>query len=300
MKSILRKEVIIGLIVIVAMLILFFGINFLKGVNLFKASNYYYAVYGNVEGLAQSAPVTINGFKVGIVRDIKYDYSNPGHVIVEMSVDKSLRVPVGSEAVLASDLLGTASIALKLVPAGAGFHNVGDTLVSKVNAGMMANISDNLMPAVNAMIPKLDSLFTSLNAIAANPALHQSINRLDDITAELNGTLRALRAATASLGPITTDIKSITCNVDTMTGDLAVVSGRLREAPIDSIAVDLSATMANLKQLTESLNNPDGSVGKLTSDPALYDNLNATITSLDSLFVDIKRNPKRYISIKVF
>lgn len=300
MKSILRKEVIIGLIVIVAMLILFFGINFLKGVNLFKASNYYYAVYGNVEGLAQSAPVTINGFKVGIVRDIKYDYSNPGHVIVEMSVDKSLRVPVGSEAVLASDLLGTASIALKLVPAGAGFHNVGDTLVSKVNAGMMAGISDNLMPAVNAMIPKLDSLFTSLNAIAANPALHQSINRLDDITAELNGTLRALRAATASLGPITTDIKSITGNVDTMTGDLAVVSGRLREAPIDSIAVDLSATMANLKQLTESLNNPDGSVGKLTSDPALYDNLNATITSLDSLFVDIKRNPKRYISIKVF
>ena len=257
-------------------------------------------MYGNVEGLAQSAPVTINGFKVGIVRDIKYDYSNPGHVIVEMSVDKSLRVPVGSEAVLASDLLGTASIALKLVPAGAGFHNVGDTLVSKVNAGMMANISDNLMPAVNAMIPKLDSLFTSLNAIAANPALHQSINRLDDITAELNGTLRALRAATASLGPITTDIKSITGNVDTMTGDLAVVSGRLREAPIDSIAVDLSATMANLKQLTESLNNPDGSVGKLTSDPALYDNLNATITSLDSLFVDIKRNPKRYISIKVF
>ncbi len=300
MKSILRKEVIIGLIVIVAMLILFFGINFLKGVNLFKASNYYYAVYGNVEGLAQSAPVTINGFKVGIVRDIKYDYSNPGHVIVEMSVDKSLRVPVGSEAVLASDLLGTASIALKLVPAGAGFHNVGDTLVSKVNAGMMASISDNLMPAVNAMIPKLDSLFTSLNAIAANPALHQSINRLDDITAELNGTLRALRAATASLGPITTDIKSITGNVDTMTGDLAVVSGRLREAPIDSIAVDPSATMANLKQLTESLNNPDGSVGKLTSDPALYDNLNATITSLDSLFVDIKRNPKRYISIKVF
>lgn len=300
MKSILRKEVIIGLIVIVAMLILFFGINFLKGVNLFKASNYYYAVYGNVEGLAQSAPVTINGFKVGIVRDIKYDYSNPGHVIVEMSVDKSLRVPVGSEAVLASDLLGTASIALKLVPAGAGFHNVGDTLVSKVNTGMMASISDNLMPAVNAMIPKLDSLFTSLNAIAANPALHQSINRLDDITAELNGTLRALRAATASLGPITTDIKSITGNVDTMTGDLAVVSGRLREAPIDSIAVDLSATMANLKQLTESLNNPDGSVGKLTSDPALYDNLNATITSLDSLFVDIKRNPKRYISIKVF
>lgn len=300
MKSILRKEVIIGLIVIVAMLILFFGINFLKGINLFKASNYYYAVYGNVEGLAQSAPVTINGYKVGIVREIKYDFAHPGHVVVEMSVDKSLRVPSGTEAVLVSDLLGTASISLSLASDGSGYHAVGDTIASKVNAGLMAGVTDNLMPAINSMVPKLDSLFTSLNAIAGNPALHQSISRLDDITAELNGTLRALRAASSGLAPIAKDIKSITGNVDTITGDLAVVSGRLREAPLDSIAVDLSATMANLKQLTEALNNPDGSVGKLTSDPALYDNLNATITSLDSLFVDIKRNPKRYISIKVF
>lgn len=300
MKSILRKEVIIGLLVIVAMVILFFGINFLKGVNLFKAANYYYAVYDNVEGLAQSAPITLNGYKVGIVRSISYDYDRPGNVVVEMSLDKSLKLPVGSEAILGADLLGTASISLNLNSENSAYYTIGDTIEGKVKAGMMAGISENLMPALSSIIPKIDSLLTNLNTLTANPALHQSITRLDDITAQLNATMRSLNAATANLSPIAKNIRSITNNVDTITGDLAQVSGRLRDVPIDSIAADIEKTMANLRKLSESLNNPNSSVGKLTNDPALYDNINATIQSLDSLFVDIKQNPKRYINIKVF
>lgn len=144
MKSILRKEVIIGLLVIVAMLILFFGINFLKGVNLFKAANYYYSVYNNVEGLAQSAPVNLNGFKVGIVRSIQYDYNHPGNVIVEMSLDKSLKLPTGTKATLSADLLGTASITLELANSPT-FYNVGDTVPGAVKPSMMAGLSENLI-----------------------------------------------------------------------------------------------------------------------------------------------------------
>ncbi len=300
MKSILRKEVIIGLLVIVAMLILFFGINFLKGVNLFKAANYYYSVYNNVEGLAQSAPVTLNGYKVGIVRSINYDFSRPGNVIVEMSLDKSLKLPKGTEAVLGADLLGTASIALNLGTDVSSLYAVGDTIPGKVKASMMAGLSDNLMPAVNSILPKIDSLLTNLTALTGNPALHQSVTRLDDITTQLHATMRSLNAATANLQPITGNIRSITENVDTITGDLAQVSGRLRDVPVDSIALEIQATMANLRQLSERLNNPDSSIGKLTDDSALYDNINATIVSLDSLFIDIKKNPKRYINVKVF
>ena len=299
MKSILRKEVIIGLLVIVAMLILFFGINFLKGVNLFKAANYYYSVYNNVEGLAQSAPVNLNGFKVGIVRSIQYDYNHPGNVIVEMSLDKSLKLPTGTKATLSADLLGPASITLELANSPT-FYNVGDTVPGAVKPSMMAGLSENLMPAMGSIMPKIDSLLTNLNALTANPALHQSVTRLDDITMELNATMKSLSAVTANLKPITGDIRSITQNVDTITGDLAAVSGRLRDVPVDSIALDIQATMANLKALSEKLNDPNSSIGKLTSDPALYDNINATIVSLDSLFVDIKQNPKRYINIKVF
>ena len=300
MKAVARKEVLIGALVIVALAILIFGINFLKGVNIFKATNYYYATYTNVEGLALSAPVNLNGYKIGLVRDMHYDYDRPGQVTVEISVDKSLRLPKGTRAVLASDLLGTASISLQLGNAADGYCTVGDTISSAVNSGMMAALSDNLLPAVNAIVPKVDTLLTSLNTLVANPALRTSVERLDDITAQLNASLASLRSVMAAMGPIAGDMKSITQNVDTITGDLAVVSARLREAPVDSMLVDLGATIAHLEELTAQLNNPDSSVGKLLNDPALYDNLNATIASLDSIFVDVKRNPKRYINIKVF
>lgn len=300
MKAVARKEVLIGALVIVALAILIFGINFLKGINIFKATNYYYATYTNVEGLALSAPVNLNGYKIGLVRDMHYDYDRPGQVTVEISVDKSLRLPKGTRAVLASDLLGTASISLQLGNAADGYCTVGDTISSAVNSGMMAALSDNLLPAVNAIVPKVDTLLTSLNTLVANPALRTSVERLDDITAQLNASLVSLRGVMATMGPIAGDIKSITQNVDTITGDLAVVSSRLREAPVDSMLVDLGATIAHLEELTAQLNNPDSSVGKLLNDPTLYDNLNATIASLDSIFVDVKRNPKRYINIKVF
>lgn len=299
MKSLFRKEFVIGALVIVAMLLLFFGINFLKGVNIFKAANYYYAVYNNVEGLSVSAPVTLNGYKVGLVRDIKYDFDNPGNVIVELSVDKSLRIPYGSEALIASDILGTATVALNLGLDRENFYEVGDTISGKVSAGMLDAVSQNLMPAVNAILPKVDSLLSNLNTLVANPALHKSVTRLDDITLEIEQTMVSLRGVVTALGPIAGDIKNITSSVDTLTSDLTQVSGSLAAAPVDSLLNDLASTIKNLEQLSESLNNPDGTVGRLTSDPELYENINSTISSLDSLFVDIKRNPKRYINIKL-
>ncbi len=303
MKKIFRKEVVVGFLVILALCILIFGINFLKGINLFKASNYYYAVYNNVEGLSQSAPVTLNGFKVGQVRELNYNYTNLGSVAVEMSLDKSLVLPIGTTATLTTDLLGTSSIALQLPPdsvAVNGTYAVGDTIPSLVNGGMMASISEKLMPAISSIMPKVDSLLSNLTALTGNPALHQSISRLDETTAQINRLIANLNATTAALRPVTNNINSITSHVDSISGDFAQVSHRMRDIPVDSIASELQATITNLKILTAELSNPDSSIGKLTSDPELYNNINATVQSLDSLFVDIKKNPKRYINIKVF
>ena len=296
----MRKEVLTGVLVIVALVILFFGINFLKGINILKASNYYYVSYDNVEGLAQSAPVTLNGYKIGIVREIHYNFDNPGHVAVELSLDKSLRLPKGSKATVGTDILGTASIVLSLGNAADGFYAVGDTIAGATDKGMMASLSESLLPSVSSVMVKVDTLMTSLNAIAANPNLANSIDRLDNITANLNATLASLRNTMAAMGPVTTDLKNITENVDSLTDDLATVSAKLRQAPVDSLMNDLETTVANLRDLTAQLNNPNSSVGKLCNDPALYDNLNSTVKSLDSLFIDIKQNPKRYINIKVF
>ena len=299
MKAIFRKEVLIGVLVIVALAILFFGINFLKGINIFKAANYFYANYTNVEGLAQSAPVTLNGFKVGIVRDMHYDYERPGNVTVEMSLDKALRLPQGTQAEVTTDLLGTASIVLHLGNPAEGYCAIGDTLAGTVNPGLMGSIGETLMPSVSAIFPKIDTLLTTLNTIAADPALTSSVRRLDNITAELDASLRSLHSLLASMTPVSRDLQSITTNVDSITGNLAHVSNTLREAPVDSILLDVRETIDNLRQLTADLNNPDSSIGKLTGDPALYDNLNSAAASLDSLLIDVKRNPKRYISIKL-
>lgn len=298
MKKIFRKEVLIGLIVIIALTILFVGIDFLKGINLFKAANYYVATYENVEGLAISAPVSVNGYKVGLVREINYEYDNPGHVKVEMSLDKNLRVPKGTQAIIKTDMLGTATIELKMGN-GDDFHNVGDELQGVVASGLMDNVTNSLLPSVGNIMPKIDSLLTSINAIVGDPALLNSVKRLDQITTNLSATTAKLSQAVAQLPAVTNDVKGITANLAKGTDDLAVLTERMRDLPVDTLAANVAEITANLKELSAQLNDPESTIGKLTHDPALYNNLNSTISSLDSLFVDIKKNPKRYISIKL-
>lgn len=306
MKNVLTKEVKIGLWVIVALAILFFGINYLKGINIFHAANYYYASYTNVEGLATSAPVTLNGFKVGQVREINYDFKNPGHVIVEMSVDKNLRIPAGTKAVLGSSLLGTASIILELSDTK-DYHNIGDHLIGEVQPGMLDALSNQFMPSISQIFPKVDTLLTTINALASNPALQTSISRLDAITADLATTTsqvarisQQLASVPGQINPILADVKNITGNVSTISSDVSVLSGKMREMPFDELVANLKTTTENLRVLTQQLNDPNSSLGQLMHDPALYNNLNNTVVSLDSLFVDIKKNPKRYVQIKVF
>lgn len=293
-----KKEIIIGICVAVALLALFLGINFLKGVNVFKAANYYYADYTNVAGLQTSAPITINGFKVGQVRDLKYQYENPGHVRVELSLDRALKVPVGTKAVIEQDILGTSTVVLKMSDSPE-FYKVGSTIESATASGLMENVSSNLMPAVSAVFPKIDSLLTSINRIVSNPALSQSVSRLDAITMNLEQSMRQINATTRALPPVMNNVTGIAENLNTMSGALAAVSEDLKNAPVDTVMRNLAVISDNLKELSSQLNDPNSSLGLITRDRALYDNLNNCAASLDSLLIDVKRNPKRYISIKL-
>jgi len=296
MKS--RKEILIGLCVVIALFALFLGINFLKGINVFKAANYYYATYTNAAGLQVSAPVTLNGFKVGLVRAINYEYDNPGHVKAELSLDRELKLPMGTKAVIEQDILGTSTVILQPTTAS-DYQEVGSTLVGETASGLMENVAQNIMPAVGTIFPKIDSLLTNINQLIANPALAQSINRLDNITLNLEQTMRHLNASTRALPPVMTNVTSITDNLNGMSGALAELSNDLKELPIDSTMQNIHVLSANLKILSDELNNPNSTLGLITHDRALYDNLNNCAASLDSLLIDVKRNPKRYISIKL-
>lgn len=297
MKS-LKKELIIGLCVVIALLVLFFGIDFLKGVNVFKAANYYYAEYTNTAGLQKSAQVTLDGFKVGNVRDVRYDYANPGHIKVELSLDRALKLPKGSEAVIEQDLLGTASVVLHLAESSE-YEPVGATLASHTAKGMIDKVTQTLMPSVGSIFTKVDTLLTNINTLVADPAVAASVHRLDDITRNLELTVAQLKATTGALPKVMDNVNGITSNLDTMSADLAVVSGQLKESPVDSIITNLNVLSANLRELSATLNDPNSSLGLITHDDALYKNLNSCASSLDSLLIDVKKNPKRYISIKL-
>lgn len=298
MKKIFRREIQIGLSALCALAILFFGIDFLKGINLFHASNYYFATYNNVNGLAISAPVTINGFKVGQVRTIEYQYDNPGTVKVELSLDGELKLPEGSRALLTTDMLGTASIALELAN-GTKYIPVGSKIEGGQAAGLMDGITNDIMPAIAAIAPKVDTLLTTTNRLLSDPALAASIQRMDAITANLQISSTYLNRTVAQMPAIAGDVKTITGNFTGTSEQLLTFSNTMNRLPMDSLASQIQITTANLRMLTEQLNDRNSTLGLLMNDPALYNNLNSTVRSLDSLFVDIKAHPKRYISIKL-
>lgn len=299
MKKKFSKELIIGGLVLLALLILVFGINYLKGVNMFKPSNYYFATYTDVAGLAQSAPVTVNGFKVGLVREISYEYDNPGHIKVEMSLDRHLKLPRGTKAMLTTDMLGTSSIALEMAP-GKDFHNVGDQLIGANASGLMSSVTNDIMPSITAILPKIDSILTSMATIVSDPALLASVQRLDKIMANIETSSAQLNTTMKAMPRIADDASGLMTDLKTISADLTALSAKLREMPIDSTMNSVNSIAARLNTSMEKLNSKDSSLGLLLNDTGLYNNLNASAASLDSLLKDVKQNPKRYISIKVF
>ena len=298
MNKIFRKETIIGACTVIAICVLFFGIEYLKGINIFKPANYYYVSYTDVNGLAVSSPVTVNGFKVGLVRDISYEYDNPGHILVELNLDKKLRIPHGTVATIQSDLLGTASIALQM-GTDSEIYNIGEKIDGKTDSGMMGAIGETLLPSFENILPKVDSLLTSVTRLTSDSSLLTAIRRLDAISQSIDRTMRSIDASVAKLPGTMDNVNGITTNINQISGNLAELSNDIKDLPIKPMMDNANATMANLRQISAELNNPNSTLGLLLHDRSLYDNLNSAMSDLDSLFVDIKRSPKRYISIKL-
>lgn len=294
-----RKLVTIGISAAAALAILVFGINYLKGINLFHTSNYYYAIYDNVTGLAVSAPVTANGFKVGQVREMNYLYDDPGHVRVELALDGNLKVPEGTVAVLGSDLLGTATISLEM-PQSAKYAKVGSHLESRQNSGLMENVSGDLMPGIVNMIPKIDSLLVAVTTLVSDPALSQSVKRLDAITADLADMSSNLSNATKPLPQVMGNVTVVAENLNRMSSNLDSLCNEIKSLPLDETMSNVLALSENLKQTTDRLQSSESSLGLLLNDPGLYNSLNHTVASLDSLINDVKAQPKRYLKFSVF
>lgn len=300
MKKIFTKEFYIGLSVIVAITVLIVGIDYLKGINLFKPANFYVAHYSNVAGLEISAPITINGYKVGQVREINFDYSNPDKPTeVVLALDKNLQLPEGSVATIGSSLMSGSYVTIRLGSSSRRIP-VGGEIATASATDLMASLESDLMPKVSVALAHVDSLVMNLNTLVADPAIARSIGRLDGITGNLLASSGGLDATLNRDVPlIMRKANGICYNIDTITANLADLSEQLRRLPLSETLDNVNATVANLEAFSAQLKNPDSSLGKIMNDPELYNRMNRVAADVDSLIVDIKRNPKRYISIKL-
>lgn len=287
------KEVRIGLAGIAAMCILVYGINYLKGINMFKPTSYFYVKFENTTGLTKSSPVFADGFKVGTVRDLIYDFNNQGNVVAEIDVDPQLRIPRGSTAELSSELMGGAKITILLANNPRERHQVGDTLPGALNNGMMGKM-EKLMPQIESMVPKLDSILHSINALLSNPAIAASLQNMEQISASLAVSSRQMQ------GLMTKDIPQLTGKLNTIGDNFVTMSDNLKQVDYAAAMQRVDSTLANVYQLTERLKSKDNTVGLLLNDPSLYNNLNATSANAASLLQDLQAHPKRYVHFSLF
>ena len=289
----MRKEVKIGIIGIVALGMLFFGINYLKGVRMFHASSYYYVEYTDINGLATSSPVFASGYKIGLVRDIQYNHANPGHVVVEVEMDQDMRIPKGSRGELVSDMLGTVKMNLILNLQSKENYQPGDTLPGIVNNGLMG-VAEAMMPKVEQLMPKMDSILHSLNQLLANPALKATLENAEKLTANLDVTTRQLNKLMLN------DLPQITGRMVTIADNFTVVSENLKGIDYASTFQKIDSTLQNVQLLTSKLNSKDNTFGLLFNDATLYNNLSTTTANAASLLEDLQANPKRYVHFSLF
>lgn len=290
------KEVQIALVAIVGVAVLFFGLQFLKGLSVFGSSDVYYLKTNNLMGVTASSPVYADGYKVGVVQSIDYDYNSNGNTVVALALEKGIRLPLGSSAEISSDMMGNVKLDILLANNPRERMAIGDTLQGGASAGLMAAVG-SMVPQIQQMLPKLDSILTSVNALLANPAIANSLSNMEQITSELTETSRSLNVMMRGMNK---NIPTLMAKANNVMDNTEQLTGKLNSLDVASTMSKVDATLNNVEQMTAKLNSNEGTIGLLMRDPSLYWNLSNTMRDADSLLINLKAHPKRYVHFSLF
>ncbi|GAB6393788.1 MAG: mammalian cell entry protein [Bacteroidales bacterium] len=294
MKKNFSREAKIGIVSIVSIGLLYFGINYLKGINLFKPVNHYYVSFDNVKDVTISTPVFVEGFKIGLVRSMSYDYSATDKIRVEIGLDDNMRIKKGSYVIIAKTLLGGAELHIRLNKYADEYLKPGETMEGRKEEDMMGAVQEKILPGIEALLPKLDSILTGLQTLVNHPALSQSLNHIERTTGALEASSRQLNSL------LNNDVPVILSHLQTVSGNFVTVSNDLKNLDLVSTINSVNATLANLKLTTERLNSKDNSLGLLLNDKALYNSMNTAIEDASELLIDFRERPKRYLHFSIF
>lgn len=291
-----RNEIKIALVAVAGIVALFIGMNFLKGTHLFTGSKTYCFAFDDISGLTKSSPIYASGYQVGLVKDIIFDYSHKNKTKVIAEMDKQMKIPTGTTAFISSDVLGNIKVTLNIAPNKGEFIQEGGLIPGDIDRGPMGEVA-SMIPSVKQMLPKLDSILLSINLLLADPAIASSVHNVQDMTANLTKSSHELNAVVAKLNReipgVVTKTNRILDHSETFTANLSQVDVATTMRKVDE-------AMADVKAVTAKINSNEGTLGLLMRDPSLYNQLNTTVRSADSLMVNIRQHPKRYVHFSIF
>jgi phospholipid/cholesterol/gamma-HCH transport system substrate-binding protein len=290
----ISREVKIGIVVIIAIGMLYFGLNYLKGINIFQPTSYFYAQYERVDGIVPTTPVMINGYQVGHVSEIVFDYTKEAPITLLITVDNKLVVPQGTVAeVYDTGLMGDKAIQLKLGKSKE-LMQPGDTLKTSVQGGLMDAVTEALIEPIKAMMPQLDSTLNAVKNIVQSQQIQAIMTNTANATQSLQNASARLDAMMVNdIQVAIKDIRNIAANFSTVSNEISAVQW-------DSTLQNVESIVANLERVTNQVKSTDNSLGALLNDKELYQNLDSTVQSANALLIDLKENPKRYVHFSVF
>ena len=301
MKLKYAREIKVGVLATVCIFLLFFGFNYLKGVNIFSSIHSFHGVYTNIHGLELQAPVYIRGYKVGQVDNIDYDFTRDSSFTVDISIKRNINLPEGTRMALVSDgIMGGMAIEL-ILPAtevaskeDIAYLPTGATIPTTVVPGLLDGLQETVIQPLSNTLASLDTILGQLETQLDNNHIESILANADLAVADLQTSSQQLKQVMSHQVP------SVVTKLDTTMSDLQQVVTDVKAANIKATVARVDTALDNVNYLIADFRSPNGTVGMLLNDKGLYNHIDSAVVSVDSLLVDLKANPKRYVHFSLF
>ena len=289
------REIKVGALATICIFLLFFGFNFLKGVNIFSPTNSYHGRFTNLHGLEEQAAVNILGHKVGQVDAIHYDFTADTAFCVDISIRKDIKLPQGTKmALVSSGLLGGMAIELQLPADGKSQVAKGSHLPTTYVPGLVETVQEQLLTRLAGAVEQIDTLVANVNRQLAGDHLNATLANADRVSSDLTVVSRDLKHL------IHNRVPAIVNNADTTLANLNVIVADVREADLKATIARVDTAVDQVNVILAGLKSQEGTLGQLIYNKSLYTHIDSAVVSADSLLVDLKANPKRYVHFSLF
>ena len=292
------REIKVGVLAAVCLFLRFFGSNFLKGVNIFSPTNAFHGTYYNLHGLEEQAAVYIRGHKVGQVDAIHYDFARDSAFTIDISIRKDIDLPQGTRmALIADGLLGGMAIELQMPSPITNDQSPiahGAFLPTTYVPGLMESLQGELLAHVDQAVQGVDSLIAELHGQVEGDHLKSALTNVDRVSGDLTVVSSDLKKL------MNNQVPRIVNNADTVVANLNTVIADIKEADLKSTVARVDKTVDNVNGLVSDVRSQEGTLGQLIYNKSLYNHIDATVVSADSLLTDLKAHPKRYVQFSLF